>query len=268
MKNKKLDELKTALKSVKCPNEMDEKILTNVYKKHRSFKPSIAIIGILIVSAITIGVVNAEEIVKNVYNFFITTSEDENNGYDISVKDSSLAEINYDADFPTCGNPNDSEYKECSNEYTKQEIENMLGIKILSNSLYSTEKYKLVYSIKNGNKIASLSFQLIDHIDDSKINEYENFNTYKSYITLNTKYAENYDNTLIEGGTSEYTVYHIDNLDEDALLMKSGGQYTVLYNITFIHDNIVYGSEILFKGSTQQNPEEVVTKYLESFIEK
>ena len=58
----------------------------------------------------------------------------------------------------------------------------------------------------------------------------------------------------------------IDNIDKDAVIMKSAGQYTYLYNTVFVYDNIVYSSEVLFKGSKEQKPERIITKYLESYI--
>ncbi len=268
MNNKKINELKNAFNSINCRDEVDKIIMTKIHRKTKTFKPALEIMSILLVGIVTISVVNAEEITKKLYNFFVTTDNKTKDGSDITFKDSSRAVINYDANVPECGNIEDNEYQECYETYSKQEIENMLNIKILSNPLFTTNRYKLLYSIKNAGKIAAISLQLAEDItDDSKINHNHNFNIYSSYVLVRTKYDTRND-ILMKGGTHKYETYHINNLNEDALILKSAGQTTFVYNVEFIHKNIIYSYRIIFKGSVEQNPDDICKKFLESFTEE
>lgn len=265
--NKKIKELNEAFDSIKCSDKLDTKILEHLDRRHWRYKPVIVVISVLLLGTLTIGVVNAEEIAKQVYNFFVSTYNTDEKGTDITLKDSSIAEIKEDANFPECGYIDASRNEECTSKYTKQELETTLGIKLLSNTLYTDESYNLVYSVYNQGKIASLGFKLSEDItNDSKINEYSNLNIYRVQVSLNTKYAEEKDYELITGGTHEHETYHINNLDTDALIMKSAGQYTRVYHLTFVYNNVAYISEILFKGFSEQNPDDVAIKYLEAFI--
>jgi len=264
MEKKRMEELQSALKSINCPSEMDDRVLVKMSKKHRAFKPALVLVVILVMSVFASVLVNAEEIAKKIHELFITTYNENESGTDFSIKDSSLATINYDADIPECG-----AYLQdrCDVTYTKKELEGMLGIKLLSNSLYDMDKYNLDYSKKNNGKIATLEFkQAEDFTDDSSINPYKNTNIYKLSVALSTKYDKDFDGTLIIGGTHKYETYHINSIDEDAIVLKTPGQAISLYTIVFVHNDLVYRYEILFKSWTQ-NPDEVYPKFLECLFD-
>lgn len=87
------------------------------------------------------------------------------NEYDVaSVKSNALAVVNYDADIPEYdGDSNDS----LKYQYSFEELENMLGIKILQSEYYKKDFINQGYTEKNNGKLARATFYMNDITSES-----------------------------------------------------------------------------------------------------
>ena len=129
---------------------------------------------------------------------------------------------------------NVSDIKDTKN-YTRSEIENLFGIKILKNSLIDNDMFQLQTFIENNQKIANIAFDFID----SPLG-------FDMFFGIRTKYwqdKENDDITWIAGGTKDIEYYYIPSLDTEAAIIDTTTERGIML-VDFVYKDVGYAIHV------------------------
>lgn len=250
--------------SEKKKEEIYMNTIENLNRKNKKyyFKPILfATIICVFVLIGTLGTVYAEEIKEAINTIFIKRTHDDDSNY-TKLEADTLVEINYDADIPEY-NPQVSYEKE-GKDYSYEELENLLGIKLLKSDLF---KKKLLYQEKtdklNG-KISSVWFSIKDFMESSQ--KFDGI--YDMNISFLTQYAseEEKNSPLFQGiGSYEEDQYYINSLNTTAYFIKShAGHDSQSWSVMFIYQNVYYRFSFDFMREDHASMQEEVINILES----
>ncbi len=131
----------------------------------------------------------------------------------------------------------DSKLFKKGNQYTYNEIEEKLQLKLLKNKNFDSNIYKVVDLLVKDDKIAKLRFA---QIEPDKSSEFEK---YFFNFSISTKYYDE-DNTIIainHGRFENYIEYYIKSLNTMALIDKPKKDYNCgPTNVYFSYNDVVY----------------------------
>lgn len=185
------------------------------------------------------------------------------NEYDVaSVKSNALAVVNYDADIPEYdGDSNDS----LKYQYSFEELENMLGIKILQSEYYKKDFINQGYTEKNNGKLARATFYMNDITSES--NSKDGKIICDMTISFMTKYNKEKEMQFVtgfgQGGAKRE--FFIEKLKTTAFVVQfwpEENAYVKYCYIYFNYENISYQFKMFIHGG---NFEEQVKDFLNSF---
>lgn len=233
-----------------------EKIKDNIYhkyKNHQKRKKYILSFSIILFICLTyIGVSFADEINE----YFKVKDITCKNGETSTIGRAKLERkiINYDADIP--------EHKASDKpiEYTFQEIEDLINIKLVKNSKIPDDKINLRNCIKENGKIASISFNHpFTHGKDNRINY--NASLITKYHTGNDISEWNTENNL---SADEFILKKL-NTKVYILQFRDEPWTSSMYQFIFIYDDVTYwGIYVSHKPQGEERKKDVLD-FLDSF---
>lgn len=250
--------------------EIFSKIMEEKLEKKRHLK-LVFITTCLLVFLIlgSLGLVYAEEI-KNTFN---TIKIFHSSSKETIITSNVIVEINYEADIPEA-QPILAEERQNgkkNNEYTFQELEDLLEIKLLKSEYYKKEKLEQYFTEKVDNKISRASFDLENftnakEIKKGKIEDLED--RYTMSFSLTTKYASTdikENSKEVWSGYREDT-YYIQALDTSAYIFKRNIENTILddWSVRFDYENIHYTFWLHMYNKEEKEKTETMVKILES----
>ena len=236
MKNKFND----LFKDIKVSKEIDEKIYNKtIYKKEIPriyiLKPIQVILFIFIF--LGVGVMAKDYIMDSVFHKNIIENE----------KDDSQIYLELNGKVHIKENNNFI----CNNEYTQEELEKTLGIKLLNIKYYNSNKYiNCEIKTTDNNKIRTVKINRDDNYSKSTDKEKGNNKFLSVTIKFMTQYALNEDEeefselNVIKGPKKfeNFTnLIHLNNLDVDAYIIKWHESKNHSFNsVHFVYNNILY----------------------------
>ncbi len=234
--------------NIKPTSIQREKLLNNILmskgKDNYYLKFGVVISTVLILCFF--GITNATAIKETFnalrFNYFEKTDEYGNEYRELVTKYDGVIELNYDADLPEIESWIQAAETGLNMEYSSYDINILLGVKLLNNSLFSNRYYTFNTIKKNGDEkityaslFAAYNSYEDENLDDIKIKEHIMMS-----CQFKTKYYEN-GNDFDLNIKDYYSVknYYMEKLDTSALIIKlseSGRHYLVIFS----HNNIRY----------------------------
>ncbi len=264
---------------IQISEERKEKIYENIMESKKQkkvyLKPIfITVVLIVFIALGSLGLVYAEEI-KNAFNTIRIFHSNKDNSRVTTIKSNAIAEINYEADIPEADVVVEEErIKGIKNkEYTIQELEELLGIKLLKSEYYKKEKLEQYYTEKVDNKISRASFLLENftnakYFKKGKLEDKED--VYTMSISFVTKYCPAHEQEIDMEITGEYRedVYYIDALDTTVYIMKLGLEDNVWgtgnWIVRFDYHNIHYKIEAHMYNKNEEEKTNALATILNS----
>lgn len=248
----------------------------NKYKKIK--KKQNIIIGLTIIFTILIigtGVTYAKEIKDGISKVItkITNLKTQNDSYytNYKLESSARKELNYKANLnePRCQrsfnlfeNINDDDA--CYFAYTPEELENVLGIKILKNDFFKDNRMLLTKVSRVDENISYIKLHMPNPMN-TKFGV-RNQTAVWLDIAMRTKYNDKFIDTVWEANvSSENNIheYYIKTINEKAYATYVSPKAT--QNIIIIHDNIAYRLKVHMGTDDANDPFGTVQKILDAF---
>ena len=198
--------------------------IINKNSKKFIFKPAYITPILICIVAVGLISVSATSIVKH-FNVTIEDREGEKEVYKNALSD---AKIDLDVT---------SDILKKDSYYSSDDIENLLGIKILKTKKIKTNMFKLTNLIDKDNKIAVANFW---NVNDNKSNVA--LDDISFAFEINTKYS-NKNSELSVVGSTDLENYYIKSLDTEAVIIYSKNTAGPLLS-NFVYDNITYSIEL------------------------
>lgn len=198
--------------------------IINKNSKKFIFKPAYITPILICIVAVGLISVSATSIVKH-FNVTIEDREGEKEVYKNALSD---AKIDLDVT---------SDILKKDSYYSSDDIENLLGIKILKTKKIKTNMFKLTNLIDKDNKIAVANFW---NVNDNKSNVA--LDDISFAFELNTKYSDKNSELSVVGST-DLENYYIKSLDTEAVIIYSKNTAGPLLS-NFVYDNITYSIEL------------------------
>lgn len=198
--------------------------IINKNSKKFIFKPAYITPILICIVAVGLISVSATSIVKH-FNVTIEDREGEKEVYKNALSD---AKIDLDVT---------SDILKKDSYYSSDDIENLLGIKILKTKKIKTNMFKLTNLIDKNNKIAVANFW---NVNDNKSNVA--LDDISFAFELNTKYSDKNSELSVVGSTYLEN-YYIKSLDTEAVIIYSKNTAGPLLS-NFVYDNITYSIEL------------------------
>lgn len=264
---KKIDEFyKTELDKIDYLSVEEEEIIHNnikdKYRKNQKLKKTVlGISTFLLVCLVGIGITYAEEISDLIKTFKLTTTTHDNGNTSTYAESYVRKEVNYDADLPEVDSTNDG------GEYSIQELEEILDIKILKSDYFKNDTLKQEITVKNDGKIAGASFVLKNFMNIKKEKNSVS-DRYDMIIGFSTKYAS--DDVHGGWGTGQglkVEEYYLKNLKTTSYILSSKSEQNSplgIYHAYLIHDNMHYTFEFFCTFKTVEEEKELIKNILDS----
>ena len=198
--------------------------IINKNSKKFIFKPAYITPILICIVAVGLISVSATSIVKH-FNVTIEDREGEKEVYKNALSD---AKIDLDVT---------SDILKKDSYYSSDDIENLLGIKILKTKKIKTNMFKLTNLIDKDNKIAVANFW---NVNDNKSNVA--LDDISFAFEINTKYSDKNPELSVVGST-DLENYYIKSLDTEAVIIYSKNTAGPLLS-NFVYDNITYSIEL------------------------
>lgn len=197
-----------------------------INKNSKKFIFKTAYITPILICIVAVGLisVSATSIVKH-FNVTIEDREGEKEVYKNALSD---AKIDLDVT---------SDILKKDSYYSSDDIENLLGIKILKTKKIKTNMFKLTNLIDKDNKIAVANFW---NVNDNKSNVA--LDDISFAFEINTKYSDKNSELSVVGST-DLENYYIKSLDTEAVIIYSKNTAGPLLS-NFVYDNITYSIEL------------------------
>lgn len=274
----KQENYKKTMQKINLSSSKKEEIYENIIKngnKKNHFKPVlIATVVCIFVLLGTLGFVYAEEI-KNAFNTIRIFHSNKENSRVTTIKSSAIAEINYEADIPEAKVVLESEREKGikNKEYTIQELEELLGIKLLKSEYYKKEKLEQYYTEKVDNKISRASFLLENftnakYFKKGKLEDKED--VYTMSISFVTKYCSTHEQEKIVEITGAYRedTYYIKALDTTAYILKHTLEDNLWgtgnWIVCFDYQNIRYSMRVQWYNKNEEEKTSALATILNS----
>lgn len=239
---------------VNVSEKLDQKVLDKTINKKKTInylKPVLISCAVIIVSIM--GIVYADDIIKTFNTLRYNYNKEANR---TEIHSDAIAEINYDADIPETERGKFDELE--LGNYTYEELEKLLGIKLLKSKLFKNNTIHQYITRKVDNKISSASFgisNLMNYDFKSKYNLPDDWHDeiFEMTFSFKTKYYEKEltnsalnDTKFWISGYPETEEYYIKNLNTSALIIIFGFGKNCI--IQFDYDNISYYFDFKFLG--------------------
>lgn len=264
---KKIDEFyKTELDKIDYLSVEEEEIIHNnikdKYRKNQKLKKTVlGISTFLLVCLVGIGITYAEEISDLIKTFKLTTTTHDNGNTSTYAESYVRKEINYDADLPEVDSANDG------GEYSIQELEEILDIKILKSDYFKNDILKQVHTRKKQGKIMGASFLLENFTDIKKLKD-KTVDKYNMNISFSTKYSEDVAHSGWETGQGfKVEEYYLKNLGTVSYILSRDYDYDNLvetYYAFIIYDDMFYDFDFKCTFKTVEEEKELIKNILDS----
>lgn len=146
--------------------------------------------------------------------------------------------------------------------YTREELENLFGIKILKNRKIDNNFYKLdiEHEYARTNEEGKLTWVYFENVNNDFKKIFEVLQMQVGF-SIKTKYYNKIDESWISGGKTKVEYYYIKALDTEAVIQYSAG-YSSPILVKFVYNNIVYSIET----SMIENTIEDIHNFLDGYI--
>lgn len=265
IKKRICDETNSIIPDDQRKKEIYNNIIETRNKKKFIFKPIFATCLTILCFISVIGIVYADEIEKTFRNLVVKYIEKENEeGYKYSrteILSCGVKEINYDA------NISETEEDE-NNNYSYDELEELLGIKILKNKHFKNNSIQQKHIETKEGKISKAGFGITNvmNIDYKNIDHTKQYEFHHLSFGFRTKYAtDECDKSWYSFDKSKFEEYYIEKLDTKAVVINKGAGH---YTYRFDYDNIAYNLHFMFIPSrnwTEEQKEQRIQEIIESF---
>ncbi len=252
---------KSFLNKVDISKEKSEEIYNNILikgKKHKNNQKLLFIcISIFFVIVGSLSIVYAKDIKNFVQG--LTKAQFKNNK--VGLTSDVRSKINYDADIPeaTVKSVIDQENGNLNNSYSYEQLEQLLGIKLLKSEYFGDKSlYQFMTSKKDG-KIAQAIFEINNFVKTES--EFYNFS-----INLYTPYLEKENNEIVRSSGSQIEEHYVSSLDTTAYIFRpipenvSGG----FWYAYLLYDDVYYSFMFHFAHRDLNSMKEETFKILES----
>ncbi len=255
------EKYKETFDKINISDDKSKKVYNSILKKTGKFSllRPVFISIIIILCIVGIGAVYAKDISSALNSFIITKKHDEKGNIRIETHSSARPEINYDANLP------EVEIKDANdilthNQYSFEELEDLLNIKILRSKFFKNDKLVQIETKKVDNKIAYTSFGL-QNFTNVKVEEGQ----YGMAFCIITKYAtEEIEKSKKSsfGEKNRTELYYIKSIGTEALIIKGVLPESKVqeWRIEFDYSEIHYSFDLMFVGL---EPEEMEIKTIE-----
>ena len=247
--------------SPKDKNRIYNNIVSNK-KNNYYFYRKLAIVCSVLLFVSFIRIVYAEEI-RKIFNEITSRKVQDKRDPSMEkvyVSKLGIKEFNVYSDFDEVEFVNDIDYNKGNyNSYTKNEIEDKLGVELLDNKILNVDKFAQDRTLKRDNKITEIRFEKRDLLKPKPDGKYDGGDYYSGeYVKVDYSiYMRSIDiddnpYNVPNGYNNKYGAsteeYRIKSIDTNAFIFMTGvnseehpevnhiGQYSV----TFYYDNIAY----------------------------
>ena len=155
-----------------------------------------------------------------------------------------------------------------NNYYKYNEIEDLLGIKILKNKQFKNNLIHQKYTDKIDGKISSAGFDITNlmNIDYKNIDHTKKYEYHHLTFGFKTKYStDECWESWHSGDKSKFDEYYIKTLDTYAIAINKGNGH---YIYKFDYDDIAYNLHFMFlpqRNWTEEQKEQRIEEIIESF---
>lgn len=239
---------KSEFKNITPTEEQKKRVLENILidKKPKVYL-NFGVLACCLTILCLFGITNAYDIRKTfnslIINFKEKSDEDGNKYIELTTRYDGVLELNYDAKLPEIESWTDAFERDLKINYSNYDLELILGVKFLKNSLF-VEGYNINVLRKNEGKIAYGKFYQSYDIYEDDYDSFVDERKLLEHLALSAQFKTKYyqDRNEFDINIRNYYStknYYMDKLNTTALVVRlneRGNHYLVIFS----HNNVRY----------------------------